>query len=70
MEVADRFLFGETPVSLQMWLQKFDASNTAVSAEPFYRNETIENAIKTPQRKQGNNVVVEGRTYKPYPVRR
>lgn len=70
LEVADRFLFGEVPVSLQTWLGRFDASNTVLSAEPFYRNETVENAIKTPQRKRGADVVVDGKTYKPHPVRR
>lgn len=69
LEVADRFLFGETPVSLQTWLGRFETSNTVLAATPFYRSEAVENAIKTPQRKRGNNIVVDGKTYKPHPVR-
>ena len=66
--VLDSFLGGKEPLSLNQWLDRFHA-NTVFSAIPFTRNKKVEEHIQTPSKVLGPNVQVNGRTYKPHPVK-
>lgn len=65
--VLDTFLGGSTPVSLGQWLQHF-SPQTEFRAVPFMADETTQNALKIPQRLDGNSVWVDGHKYLPAPV--
>ena len=65
--VLDLFLGGQTPLPLDEWITSFN-SNTVFSSVPFARDSIVENALKTPQKKEGNSVWVEGTRYEPASV--
>ena len=65
--VLDSFLGGAEPVSWGQWLAHFSAQ-TEFRAVPFMPNETIQNALKIPQRQDGSAVWVDGKKYLPAPV--
>ena len=62
--VLDLFLGGLTPLTLDQWLAHFQ-SNTVFTATPFTRDKATENALKTPQRLEGNTVWVDNKKYQP-----
>lgn len=66
--VADSFLAGEQPVSLEKWLSYFKPGSAQFAVMPFYRNQTVENALKTPEKRTGRNVVVGGTVHTPHPI--
>lgn len=66
--VADKFLTGVSPAPFEEWAKHFSASHTVFSAAPFTRSERVENAIKTPEERRGEKVVVSGKVFEPYPV--
>lgn len=68
--VADPFLEGETPVTLGRWLRHFSPHKTVFTAVPFVRSQTVEEAIKTPDKRHYQNVIINGKTYTPHPVQR
>lgn len=65
--VLDHFLGGTEPLPLQAWLSHF-AQDTVFTAVPFWRSETVENALTTPQRLDGANIWAKGQLYTPAPV--
>ena len=65
--VLDPFLGGNTPLTWKDFLAKFHTT-TAFSAVPFRRNNTVEQAIKIPQKLQGTTVWVDRNTYEPAPI--
>ena len=65
--VLDPFLGGNTPLTWDDFLAKFHA-NTVFSAVPFRRNNAVEQAIKTPQKRQGTTVWVDRNAYEPAPI--
>lgn len=66
--VADKFLTGASPAPFEEWARKFSAPHTVFSAAPFTRSERVEEAIKTPEERRGESVVVAGKVFDPYPV--
>ena len=65
--VLDSFLGGtENLLSLAQWQDKF-ADTTAFEVLPFTINADMDKCFKTVQQQRGNNVVIDGREYKPYP---
>jgi len=67
--VADPFLEGDTPVTLGQWIRRFAPDKTIFTVVPFVRSQTVEDAIKTPEKRQNKNVIINGKTYTPHPVR-
>lgn len=68
VQVADSFLGGTQPVSLDEWLRHFRAGSAQFAVMPFFRNKTLEETVKTPQKREGNNVMVGGKRYTPHPI--
>lgn len=66
--VADSFLAGGQPVSLEKWLSYFKPGSAQFAVMPFYRNQTVEAALKTPEKRTGRNVVVGGKVHTPHPI--
>lgn len=66
--VADTFLAGEEPVLLEDWLKHFKPKETYFQVDVFERKQAIENAIVEPALRQGERIMVDGKTYVPYDV--
>lgn len=66
--VIDKFLFKE-PVEFSTWLKKFDAKTTVMYLKPFRLREADEKRLVRPDSRQGKNIVKDGRTYTPHPVK-
>lgn len=62
--ILDTFLGGMQPLSVQEWLSHFSA-NTVFTAAPFRPSQEVENALRTPEKINGNAVWFEGRKYIP-----
>lgn len=65
--VLDTFLSAE-PMAFSAWLARFKAADTRLTATPFKRLEEVEDSITRPDKKEGQNCIKDGCTYKPYPV--
>ena len=65
--VLDLFLGGTSPMSLDQWLTHF-SHQTVFSAVPFERDQATEDALKTPQRIEGNDIWVNDKKYEPSSV--
>lgn len=65
--VLDSFLGGTYPLSVSAWLAHF-SNKTVFTAVPFWRSETVENALRVPDRLDGTNLWVDGVLYTPAPV--
>lgn len=62
--VLDRFLAGGKPALLGDWLTHF-SPQTQFQVKPFVRSKTVEDALKTPSRVEGNAVWADGNKYVP-----
>ena len=65
--VLDPFLTGETPSTLRDFVAHFHP-DTVFKAVPFRRNQTVEDALKIPQRQEGKIIWVDNIAYQPAPV--
>lgn len=65
--ILDRFLAGGKPFPLGDWLAHF-SPQTQFHVKPFVRSKTVEDALKTPGRVEGNTVWADGNKYIPAEV--
>ncbi|MGN0024094.1 MAG: hypothetical protein ACI351_01530 [Candidatus Avelusimicrobium sp.] len=68
LAVSDNFLAGDKPMVLDEWMKFFAPSKTMFYIAPFSRSRPMEDAMHTPQAKQGKSVKVNGHYYEPEPV--
>ena len=66
--VVDSFLAGDNAQTLDKWAQHFAGNETFFEIVPFERSAEVEESIKTPSGRRGENVIVDGAEYKPHPV--